>query len=360
MIFGISGKAGSGKDTVADLLVKEFGFVKVGLADPLKRICKEVFDFSDEQLWGPSEKRNEPDPRYRRKPALAKRLGELIVEDIQDLTDQEVFQVVDGVYLTPRYALQQLGTEWGRNCFDNVWVNYAIRVANALEKNQILYSTTRGPLWGKGGSNIKAPAGVVIPDVRFKNEVDGLKRAGAVLIRVKRPNAGLEGAAATHASEAEQDGIPDDAFDIILDNSGDLIELHLKVKQIMRMLKGEAQTEKAADSFAQMLGAIPEGGIVTSLKQSFDPDSGVVQEKLEVKMEGVLTTLSSFIAVEDDRLVPGKLTAHESSVEEVPLTAAEGSRLSGLLKQREADIKAGRLMEYDESQKNVPPFKRRK
>jgi len=48
MIIGVAGNAGSGKDTVADHLVKHHGFVKVALADPLKRICREVFDFSEE------------------------------------------------------------------------------------------------------------------------------------------------------------------------------------------------------------------------------------------------------------------------------------------------------------------------
>lgn len=68
MIIGITGQppAGSGKDTVADFLVEEYGFAKVAMADPMKRICKEVFDFSDEQLWGPSENRNKGDLRYFR------------------------------------------------------------------------------------------------------------------------------------------------------------------------------------------------------------------------------------------------------------------------------------------------------
>ncbi len=57
MIIGICGNAGVGKDTTADFLVKTNGFVKVSLADPMKRICQAVYGFSNEQLWGPSEKR---------------------------------------------------------------------------------------------------------------------------------------------------------------------------------------------------------------------------------------------------------------------------------------------------------------
>jgi dephospho-CoA kinase len=63
-IIGIAGHVGAGKDAAASVLVREFGYVRVGLADPLKQICKEVFRFTSEQLWGSSEARNAPDERY--------------------------------------------------------------------------------------------------------------------------------------------------------------------------------------------------------------------------------------------------------------------------------------------------------
>ncbi len=50
MLVVLSGKAGSGKDTVADYLVKNKYFTKISLADPIKRICSEYFDFSHEKL----------------------------------------------------------------------------------------------------------------------------------------------------------------------------------------------------------------------------------------------------------------------------------------------------------------------
>ena len=43
MLVGITGKAGSGKDTVGDYLVKSHGFKKIALADPIKRLVKDVF-----------------------------------------------------------------------------------------------------------------------------------------------------------------------------------------------------------------------------------------------------------------------------------------------------------------------------
>ena len=43
MIIGISGKLQSGKDTVADYLVKKYGFVRVAFADKLKEIARDLF-----------------------------------------------------------------------------------------------------------------------------------------------------------------------------------------------------------------------------------------------------------------------------------------------------------------------------
>jgi len=63
-IIGISGLAGSGKDTVADFLLNHEGFVKMSLADPIKRFAMDVWEFSEEQLFGSSRFRSFPDKRY--------------------------------------------------------------------------------------------------------------------------------------------------------------------------------------------------------------------------------------------------------------------------------------------------------
>jgi len=46
MIVGVSGKAGSGKDSFSDTLVNEYGFVRVAFADPIKQHCKEVHSWN--------------------------------------------------------------------------------------------------------------------------------------------------------------------------------------------------------------------------------------------------------------------------------------------------------------------------
>jgi len=282
MILGLSGLAGSGKDTVADILVSKHGFVKVALADPLKRICKEVYDFSDEQLWGPSEMRNAPDKRYptgrwdkyawccaacteavhgtsfeEKTPGLLSEGRDCAVCDGYTL-GKDLHFVPTPAFLTPRYALQRLGTEWGRDCYDNTWVDLAIRTAKKLLEGSSVYSQRHGLVLGEdfkiasarlyamGESMAAPPCGVVIPDVRFKNEVKAIKEAGGKLVRINRPGVGLDGAAGQHRSETEQQEIPDSVFDFILQNDKTLRHLSEPVDQhigqvhfMLACLKGE-------------------------------------------------------------------------------------------------------------------------
>ena len=43
VIICLSGKAGAGKDTAADVLVKRYAFRKMSFADPLRDLCSRVF-----------------------------------------------------------------------------------------------------------------------------------------------------------------------------------------------------------------------------------------------------------------------------------------------------------------------------
>lgn len=214
MILGISGVAGAGKDTVADMLVKK-GWVKVSLADPLKRICKDVFAFSDEQLWGPSECRNIPDERYPRWSTYGKLLPHTVIHKS----------------LTPRRALQLCGTEFGRACYPNVWINYALRMAKEILDGGYVYTPQSGLVSEYGHPNApKLPyIGVVIPDVRFRNEMDAILAAGGKLVRIVRSVAGLSGDAGQHVSETEQAKVPDEFFDQILRNDFSLDALQSQV-----------------------------------------------------------------------------------------------------------------------------------
>jgi len=188
-IIGISGKAGAGKDTVAEVLV-EHGFVAVAFADEMKRICAELFGFSREQLWGASHLRNAIDPRWN---------------------------------LSPRSALQSLGA-WGCAQSTSLWVLRVLGVVSALEGDPCLgYSRFDGLGPIDADAPFKRPSrdgGIVIPDVRLFAEMTWLRDVGAVMARVRRDGAGLRGVAGEHPSETEQDTIPDRFFAHLLANNG--------------------------------------------------------------------------------------------------------------------------------------------
>lgn len=166
-IVGVTGRAGSGKDTIADWFVCERGYTKVALADPMKEFCRTAFGWSHDQLWGPSARRSEPDPRWNG--------------------------------LTPRRALQQLGTEWGRAMHPDVWIRLCLDRSCTL--------------------NVP----VVVADIRFQNEVDMIQQAGGVVVAVTRPRVGQD----SHSSEA---GVNRVDFGFV--NDGTLKQLYEKLAAV--------------------------------------------------------------------------------------------------------------------------------
>jgi hypothetical protein len=245
VIIGIAGLAGVGKDTTADFLARNHGFVKVALADPLKRICREVFNFTDDQLWGPSEKRNAADYRYPRTVEARIFVEALLAKRKMDLTWEKAISKEFGSdafkhFLTTRYSLQKLGTEWGRDCYPNIWVDYALRIARQLltgspdEVDYYNYYSAKSGLLFVGSYG--RPKGVVISDVRFKNEIDAIHAVGGKVVRIVRSTS-LSGAASQHRSEQEQKDIPDSVFDHILYNNSTLAALEFTVGAVLPCLK---------------------------------------------------------------------------------------------------------------------------
>jgi hypothetical protein len=173
MIIGLSGLAGSGKDAVADELVAHCGFFKLAVADAMKEACARWFGWTEEQLWGPSHLRNEPDPAWGG--------------------------------LTPRHALQTLGTEWGRGLHPDIWVEQVLRITR-----------------GCRGSRF------VIPDVRFTNECEAIRNEGGKVVRIVRAgHVGLAGAAGLHSSEAQEL-----TCDATLPNDSTLAVLKLRAQRL--------------------------------------------------------------------------------------------------------------------------------
>lgn len=276
---GTTQTIGAGKDAAAEVLIAKHGFVRIGVADPLKRICRDVFDFSDDQLWGPSDSRNAPDKRYPRGSTTGadnrKKYNELSQEldrrvngpavgtnlpatDLKPMSESELKKLREDInnyeswgWLTPRHALQQLGTQWGRDCYGDVWINYSLRIAHELLKDKSMAYTAKEGLiplvqqYSQGEfeavENWPKPLnGVVFSDIRFFNEYKAVKDAGGKVVRVRRFswkkfNASVDKA---HESETQLSGYADDKFDYVIDNSGSLHDLTMNVDRMYDVFTG--------------------------------------------------------------------------------------------------------------------------
>lgn len=231
MIIAFSGLAGAGKDTACDHMVLQ-GYAKVALADEMKRVCARTLGFTEQQLWGPSYERGRPDSRLVRSH-----------HDFSVLPKCRVCGASNNLTsgpccLSARYALQLLGTEWGRHCYENIWVDAGIDTAKKLIESKAAYCGSKGVHPPTSGCDLPgahsqinrcgvATAGVVFSDIRFVNELEVIRKVGGKLVRLKRNWPTLQeavhrvrnpGTTEGHASESEQLLVPDDYFDLVIDN----------------------------------------------------------------------------------------------------------------------------------------------
>jgi hypothetical protein len=209
MIIGICGFIGSGKDTIADYLVNLHHFRRESFANTLKDAVAQVFGWDRTMLEGRTKQAREW--REQVDPWWAERLGI--------------------PHLTPRWILQQWGTEVCRKNFhDDIWI--------ASLENKLRNSRDD----------------VVISDCRFPNEIRAIKQSGGMVVRVVRgpepewynaavsrnrgpdgnPTWALSGRqleqAGIHASETSWVGTK---FDVIIDNNNTLDDLYQQVKQLV-------------------------------------------------------------------------------------------------------------------------------
>ena len=63
-IISICGIKRSGKDTIAEYLIKKNNFKRYSFADPIKQGLIKMFGFTEKQMWGDTEDKEAIDPRW--------------------------------------------------------------------------------------------------------------------------------------------------------------------------------------------------------------------------------------------------------------------------------------------------------
>lgn len=173
MLIGLTGYAQHGKDTVANTLVEEFGYHRVGFADALKNLAYLVNPYIPHPIptGDPLADQYKADMLFR--------LAALV-----DVRGWEWAKQNPEV----RRVLQELGTSARTLIGTNVWVQ-------AAESAML---------------DTKKP--VVISDVRFPNEADFIARHSGELWRIVRINEDGtpydNGIGTAHPSEAYVDSLP--------------------------------------------------------------------------------------------------------------------------------------------------------
>ena len=188
MIIGLSGKKGSGKDTVADYLCAQYGFINYGFGDPIKEIAKIMFQFNDEQLYG----------------------------DQKDIVDLRWG-------FKPREFFQKFGTEYGQFILPEHFPS----AFTGINKRQFWVKCFWN--WYLEKKKRDPTLKVVISDVRFLHEFSFLQDRGAYLVKIKRITDNLD----RHISENELDILTDNEYHGIIDNNGSKSDLYVKIRDMI-------------------------------------------------------------------------------------------------------------------------------
>ncbi len=194
-LIGISGKAGHGKDSLADFLKEMFCekyhgcyIQRIGFSDKLKEVAADLLDVD------------------------------------YDSVDTQVGKLTEIPHMgniTGRQVLLTLGTEIGRQIYPDIWVfHYKKKVDNSFRKfnTDVIFTN----------------------DLRFQNEYGAIKgykehkylRVKSIIIRVIRPDFVIPGTE-YHSSETSLDHIDDWDYKIVADS---LDELKKEAEKIFALI----------------------------------------------------------------------------------------------------------------------------
>lgn len=187
LVIGFAGAKQSGKTMITEILMAHHGVIGMGFAQPLRAFVGQLLGLPPDVL--------------------------------ESVKEEQVPGLRAGV--TPRYMLQTLGTEWGREMIDpDLWVKVAMRGAiDALERGYA----------------------VAFADVRFENEARAIRELGGIVIKIDRPG----GTAGTDAHVSEK-GLPAELIDATVVNDGTPQDLYGRVLDVLKARQVRRQIEASA------------------------------------------------------------------------------------------------------------------
>lgn len=219
LIIGIAGKAGHGKSAAQTILHDTYGYERINLADPVRRICMDMWGITHEQL--------------------------------SDSMLKE--QTLPEWGFSPREAMQMVGTGMGRKLHPDTWVRKTLTTIKTAQAGQTVSVTTL-----TGQTIMLNPQMQMdfqqrqnsyqywcVGDVRFPNEAEAIQAAGGKVIKIINPNVvdNLD-----HDSEHSVDLV---VADITIHNDGSLDVLKLKLAQALDSLSVKSTYETSIPNGTQ-------------------------------------------------------------------------------------------------------------
>lgn len=190
-LVALCGHARAGKDTAALYLEARYGYARYSLAAPLKAAVCDLFGWDAADL---ERIKDDIDPRYG---------------------------------LSPRQALQALGTEYAQRSLCRLFPVFAMTTGRGLWVKRLLERSVGESL-------------VVVSDCRFPHEEEAIHAAGGVVIRIHRPGLPVD---LSHESERSVAHVHEDALAV---NGGSIEDLERELDTIMHDLGGLAAPEEPA------------------------------------------------------------------------------------------------------------------
>lgn len=253
-LIGFTGRAGSGKSEVAASVSSILGAERRSFAEPLKKMLAVIV------------------------PSGAQKTDEL-----PELCGK-----------TYRYALQTLGTEWGRHLIgEDFWAQAALR-------------------------DLPQEGLVVFDDVRFDNEAQAIIALGGVIVRVERPCHLDACAGVAHASEA---GVSDEFVHATVINDSTLGELSRLARRVIaewldsndtercsvssllqcvgwyKLTDGSLRQSSQEDPSEVHLSWLPSGGCILSVKAPL-PDGGELAYQRTMKSASAVEIMAAALDLE--------------------------------------------------------------
>jgi hypothetical protein len=192
-IIGFSGKAGSGKDTSAEIIKNMYrldprtAIYRLSFSKILKRAVKILFNLTEQQLY-----------------------------------DRILKEKLDARYnYSPRYILQYIGTDVIRQHFgQDFFVN---RLSEEID-----YITRKHKK-----AMFKRNALIMITDVRFDNEAEMILRSGGIVVDITRDTE----QATDNRHHASENGISRNLVSYTIFNNNTLSDLKFKLNLIIKSYK---------------------------------------------------------------------------------------------------------------------------